>query len=155
MTVSVAGVLHDSICGGIAAAGFGVLFNVGFRTVPLCVGSGFLALAVRTSALSLGWGFEASSFAAALTLGLAVQLLPSSIRVSRNVLHVVGCIPMIPGAFAARAILALFAITQSASPTNDAHSAAMAFGLRVIFTLGALGTGLAIPALFLRSRQDP
>jgi len=148
MNASIQGVVNHSICGGIAAAGFGVLFNVGFRTVPLCAGSGALALAVRTTAIGLGLGFEAATFVAAITLGVVVQLLPSSIGVSRNVLHVVGCIAMIPGAFAAKAILALFAITQSASPTNDAFFAAMTFGLRAVFTLGALGTGLAIPALF-------
>lgn len=153
MSVSIASVLQDSICGGLAAAGFGVLLNVGFRTLPLCAASGALALAVRAVALGLGWGFEASSFVAALTLGFAMQLFPSSVGVSRNVLHVVGCIPMIPGAFAAKAILGLFAITQSSSVTNDTLLSAIAAGLRVMFTIGALGTGLAIPALLFRKRQ--
>jgi uncharacterized membrane protein YjjB (DUF3815 family) len=103
--------LHNSICGGLSAAGFGVLFNIKFRWLPWCAASGALALAFRTIALSGGWSLEAASFVAALALGLAVQLLPSRFGVSRNALHVLGCIPMIPGAFAARAILGLVAIT--------------------------------------------
>jgi uncharacterized membrane protein YjjB (DUF3815 family) len=153
MSASIASVFHDSICGGLAAAGFGVLFNVGFRTLPLCAASGALALAVRTAALGLGWGLEGSSFAAALALGFAIQLFPSSVGVSRNVLHVVGCIPMIPGAFAAKAILGLFAITQSSSVTNDTLLSAIAASIHVMFTIGALGTGLAIPSLIFRKRQ--
>jgi uncharacterized membrane protein YjjB (DUF3815 family) len=89
-----------------------------------------------------------------MAVGVAAQLLPSPIGVSRNALHVVGCIPMIPGALAAKAILGLFAITtQHSAPGNDTIIAAMDNSLRVMFTMGALGTGVAIPILLLRVRQ--
>ena len=45
--------LHQTVCGAIAAAGFGVLFNISFRSLPWCAVSGALALAVRTYCLSL------------------------------------------------------------------------------------------------------
>ena len=45
--------LHHTVCGGLAAAGFGVLFNVGFRELSWCAVSGALMLAVRTVALGL------------------------------------------------------------------------------------------------------
>jgi uncharacterized membrane protein YjjB (DUF3815 family) len=145
--------LHQTICGGLAAAGFGVLFNVGLRGLPWCAASGALALALRTVALGGGWRMEAASFAAALALGVAVQLLPSWVGVSRNALHVAGCIPMIPGGFAAKAILGLFAITaQHPIATNEAVIAAIENTLRVAFIMGALGTGVAIPTLLLRGR---
>jgi len=47
--------LHNTVCGGLAAAGFGVLFNVSFRGLPWCAASGALALALRTIALGAGW----------------------------------------------------------------------------------------------------
>src|SRR6478672_10604051 len=96
--------LLNTVCGSLAATGFGVLFNVGFRGLTWCAASGALALAVRTAAVAGGWSMESASFAAALAVGVAVQLLPSRVGVSRNALHVVGCVPMIPGAFAAKAI---------------------------------------------------
>ena len=146
--------LQDTVCGGLAAAGFGVLFNVGFRGLPWCAASGALALALRTVALGEGWSLEAASFVAAMAVGVAVQLLPSPIGISRNALHVVGCIPMIPGAFAAKAILGLFAITaQHSTATNETLIAVMDNTLRVTFTMGALGTGVAIPTLLLRVRE--
>jgi len=153
MSVSVLSVLHNCLCGGLSAAGFGVLFNVGFRTLPLCAASGGIALTVRSIALGFGWGFEASSFVAALAVGIAVQLLPPSVGASRNVFHVVGCIPMIPGVFAAKAILGLFATTTASSIQNDTLTGAITFGLRAMFTVGALGTGLAIPALVFRDHE--
>jgi uncharacterized membrane protein YjjB (DUF3815 family) len=144
---------HHAVCGGLAAAGFGILFNIGFPAVPLCAACGGLMLAVRTVALGLGWNLEAASFLAALAGGVVVQMLPSTMGVSRNALHVVGCIPMIPGGFAAKAMLGLFAITTSHSTaTNEILIAAMDNILRVMFTIGALGTGLAIPTLLLPIR---
>jgi uncharacterized membrane protein YjjB (DUF3815 family) len=96
---------------------------------------------------------DAAPFAAALTVGAAVQLLQSRIRVSRNALDVAGCIPMIPGGFATKAILGLFAaISQHPNAANDVFVTALENTLRVASTIGALGTGLAIPTLVLRVR---
>lgn len=145
--------IHQTICGAIAAAGFGVLFNVGFRSLPWCAASGALALAVRTYCLGLGWNLEGASFAAALTVGAAVQVLRARTKISQNALDVVGCIPMVPGSFAAKAILALFALSsvETANATETLVTA-MQFTLRVMFTIGAIGTGLAIPTILLRVR---
>ncbi len=145
--------LHNLACGAIAAAGFGVLFNVGFRLIPWCAASGATALAVRTCCLGFGWSLEGASFAAALVLAAGVHLLRAHTELSPNALDVVGCIPMVPGSFATNAILGLFALT--AGSTNNAADAlltAMQYTLRVIFTIGAIGTGLAIPTLLLRVR---
>ena len=147
--------LHQTICGGLAAAGFGVLFNIGYRALPWCAASGALALAVRTVTLEWAWGLPAASFAAALTVGVIVQLLQSRSGVSSNALAVVGCIPMIPGGVATKAILGLFAVAaQHPSATNQTLVTAVENTLRVMFTIGALGTGLALPTLQLRMRGN-
>jgi uncharacterized membrane protein YjjB (DUF3815 family) len=146
-------VLHQTACGGLAAAGFGVLFNVGIRTLAWCAVSGALALAVRTVALQSGGSLVAASFVAALAVGAAAHLLETRIGVSSNALAVVGCIPMIPGAVAARAILGLFAVTaQPLAASADAFFEALEDALRVAFSTGALGTGVAIPTLLMRAR---
>jgi hypothetical protein len=50
------------------------------------------------------------------------------------------------GGFATKAILGLFAImAQHPGATNDTLLAALENTQRVAFTIGALGTGLAIP----------
>jgi uncharacterized membrane protein YjjB (DUF3815 family) len=146
---------HQAACGAIAAAGFGVLFNVGFRMLPWCAVSGAIALTMRACCLGLGMNLEGASFAAALTVGAAVQLLWRRTDISQDVLDVVGCIPMVPGSFAAKAILGLFALTTSAvANESDTLITATQYTLRVLFTMGAIGTGLAIPALLLRVRTS-
>ena len=145
--------LHQMICGAIAAAGFGVLFNIGFRSLPWCAASGALALAVRTCCLDgLHWNLEAATFAAALTVGAAVQVLRFRTDISQNALDVVGCIPMVPGSFAAKAILGMFALTSNTVDPSETLFTAVQYALRVTFTVGAIGTGLAIPTLLLRVR---
>ena len=94
-----------------------------------------------------------AQFVAALTVGAAKQMIQSRVGVSNNALDVLGCIPMIPGSIAAKAILGLFAVSaQKSGATHDTLVTALENSLRVAFTIGALGTGLAIPTLLLRAR---
>jgi uncharacterized membrane protein YjjB (DUF3815 family) len=146
--------LHQIICGAVAAMGFGVLFNISFRSLPWCALTGGLALAVRSYCLSyLGWNLEGSSFAAALIVSSAVVVLRTHVKVSQNALDVVGCIPMVPGKFAAQAILGMFALTSTdPDHATETLTVAVQYTLRVMFTIGAIGTGLAIPALMRRVR---
>ncbi len=147
--------LHQTVFGAMAAAGFGVLFNVAPRRLPWCAASGAVALAVRTCCLGLGWKLEGASFAAALTVAAAVQLLEAGTAGPPSALHVVGCIPMVPGSFAAKAILGLFALTTGSSESDSGTFViAMQYALRVVFTIGAIGTGLAIPMLLRRARAS-
>lgn len=148
-------ILHQTLFGGIAAMGFGVLFNMRERHLLWCGISGGLALAVRTVGLQLGWSLEAASFAAALAVGGTVQMFQKRIGVSRNILDVAGCIPMVPGGFAAKAILGLFALTAP-NPVNADETliTSVEYFLRAAFTVGAIGTGLAIPSLMLRVLEN-
>jgi uncharacterized membrane protein YjjB (DUF3815 family) len=146
-------ILHQTLFGGVAAVGFGVLFNMSRRHLLWCGIAGGLALAVRTVGLQLGGSLEAASFAAALAVGSVVQMCQEHIGVSRNTLDVAGCIPMVPGGFAAKAILGLFALTAPVPVEPDQTLIlSVEYFLRVTFTIGAIGTGLAIPSLLLKVR---
>ena len=119
MSMDLLNFLEDGVCGALAAAGFGVLFNVGFGALPWCALSGALAMAVRTVVLQSGWTMESASLIAALVLGFALQLFPARMSVSPGALHVVGCIPMVPGGFATKAILGLLAVTVTTSGAGN------------------------------------
>ena len=59
---------------------------------------------------------------------------------------------MVPGAIASRAILAAFALSSpqaSKLPVDLVVADAISNALRVSFTLGAIGTGVAIPVLLI------
>jgi uncharacterized membrane protein YjjB (DUF3815 family) len=60
---------------------------------------------------------------------------------------------MIPGGLVAKAILGLFAITETPpAAIVETVPTALAYALRVTFLIFALGTGLAIPTVLLKVR---
>lgn len=148
--IDVIQLLHHSLFGALAAAGFGVLFNVSSRTLPWCTALGALALFVRTLAIQNAWRLDSASFLAALAVGAAVQILQSQFGQVGNPVAVAGCVPMVPGALAAKAILGLVVVTAPHPASADATLAtAIQDSLRVVLTIGAIGTGVAIPTLLL------
>ncbi|WP_026784592.1 threonine/serine exporter family protein [Pleomorphomonas koreensis] len=146
--------LHQALFGALAAAGFGVLFNFGFRALPWCAAAGALALAVRTVGQDLAWSLEGASFAAAIVTSCSVSALRRQLGPACNAVALSGCIPMVPGAFFGQALLGFLSVT--APNLVDAETTlivAVQSLLRVIFTLGAIGAGLLIPAHLLRNQD--
>ncbi|MCM5559929.1 threonine/serine exporter family protein [Pleomorphomonas sp. JP5] len=146
--------LHQAVFGALAAAGFGVLFNFGFRALPWCAAAGALALAVRTIGQDLAWSLEGASFAAAIVTSCSVSALRKQLGPACNAVALAGCIPMVPGAFFGQALLGFLSVT--APNLVDAEATlivAVQSLLRVIFTLGAIGAGLLIPAHLLRNQD--
>jgi hypothetical protein len=59
----------------------------------------------------------------------------------------------LPGSFAAKAVLGLFALTAiDSAHATESLVTAVQFTVRVLFTVGAIGTGLAMPRLLWRMR---
>ena len=147
LATAVAHLLHQALFGAVAAGGFGVLFNFGRRCLVWAVGFGAVALTVRTLALDAHWSLEAASFAAAFVTGALALVFRDRLGAAMETIALAGCIPMIPGAFFANALLGFFALTAPEVPELQAtvFQSLQAF-LRVIFTLGAIGAGLAVPA---------
>ena len=146
-------VAHQAAFGGLAAWGFGVLFNFDGRSLVWCTALGALALGVRTLALAGGWSLEAASFAAALAAGAVVALSSRQRGEGADMIALAGCIPMVPGAFFGKAILGLFLVTAPARAHAEQTAIFTVVAMtRVILTLGAIGAGLAIPQQMSRHR---
>jgi uncharacterized membrane protein YjjP (DUF1212 family) len=148
-------ILHQAFFGGIAAAGFGILFNAPPRILGLCFASGAFALAVRTSFQGYGASLPVASFAAALALATMDRTWQRTQSPQGSVLAVVGCIAMIPGGLAAKGLLGLFELIH-ATPESSVipFVATLENMLIVTFTLVAIGIGLIIPTLVYPSRSE-
>jgi uncharacterized membrane protein YjjB (DUF3815 family) len=154
MTIDLVHLAHQTLFGAVAASGFGILFNFGWRELPWCAASGALALATRTLGLDDGWTLEAASFVAAAVVGCGARVLRARLGIASNALAVTGCIPMVPGSFAAQTIFGLFALTVPQPDHADVMVVTtMEYMLRVVFTFGAIGAGLSITMHILRSRD--
>jgi len=102
--------------------------------------------------LDAGWTVEAASFTAAAAVGCAGRVLRARLGIASTALAVSGCIPMVPGSFAAQAIFGLFELTSlHLDDPGKVAMTTMEFTLRVIFTIGAIGAGLSMATHIFRS----
>jgi uncharacterized membrane protein YjjB (DUF3815 family) len=144
---------HQALFGAVAAVGFGVLFNIGPRNLLRCAALGALALTIRTFCQHDGWSLEAATLMAAISTGGIVYLVRPRPGEAPNALALAGCIAMVPGAFFIEALLGFLSLTsQPPDQANATIVQSLTALLRVIFTLGAMGTGLTIPAQLARGR---
>lgn len=139
---------HQAFFGGIAAGGFGILFNCPPRMIWQCFASGAMALAVRTACQAANMNLAEASFAAALLVATVERVLQEFESSRGSILSLVGCIPMVPGSIATKGLMDLYAMLR-AHPSEEIL--VVADGMRnlfeVTFTLAAIGTALAIPRL--------
>jgi uncharacterized membrane protein YjjB (DUF3815 family) len=144
-------IIHQAIFGGIAAAGFGVLFNYPRHWLPMSFASGMLALTVRTLALDFGCPLPLASFYAATVVSLGVEFLRSWPNLTRGVLAVVGCIPMVPGSLASKAVIDLFYISRVTNVDASLLVETAENVCRFTLTMAAMATALVLPGLCRRA----
>lgn len=147
-------ILHQAFFGGIAAAGFGILFNTPPRLLGFCFASGALALGARTYLQSHDLGLPLSSFLAALLLATLDRTWQKAQSLQGSVIAVVGCIAMVPGSLAAKTLIGLFSLVHATPETSVIPLVATLEGLLIVtFTLIAIGIGLIIPTLVYPERD--
>jgi len=147
-------IIHQAVFGGIASAGFGILFNCSPRTILHCLASGAMALAIRTACQSANLNLPESAFFAALSVAAAERVLQPFQETRGSIIALVGCIPMVPGSLAAKGLTNLFTLLQ-ARPGEEIAAATngMRNLLEVTLTLAAIGTALAIPQLIYPGKE--
>jgi len=116
--------------------------------LPLCYGADALALAARTAGQDLGGSLAVSSFFAALLVAIVDKIWQEFPSPRGSVLAVVGAIPMVPGSLAAKVFISVFAFLRSGQSLGiESTIATWDNLLMLVFTLAAIGTGLALPSL--------
>ena len=114
-------VIHQAVFGSIAAAGFGILFNCSPRIIVYCVGSGAVALAIRTACQAAGANLPEAAFFAALAVATMERVLQPLQHARGSIIALVGCIPMIPGSMVARGLMNLFTLLH-ARPDGESRA---------------------------------
>ena len=113
--------------------------------------SGMLALTVRTLALDSDCPLPLASFYAALTVSLGVEFLRGWPNLTRGVLAVVGCIPMVPGSLASKAIIGLFSISHANHVDTTLLMETAENICKFALAMSAMATALVLPSLCRRA----
>lgn len=140
--------LDDALFSAIPAIGFAMLFNVPARLLPLCAIGGAAGHASRTLMMHMGLGIEPASLLAAAFIGVIGVYWSRRYLVPRPVFTVASMIPMIPGTFAFKTIIGIFAL-HADGYSVEVMSIISKNGLTTLFILMALCFGLAIPSVVL------
>lgn len=138
-------VLLAALMGGVAAAGFAVLFDVPRRYLLGSGLVGLVAILVRASALAVAWPIEVANLLAGFSIGLSSELLARRVGCPYSFMAMPGYIPLVPGAVFFAGILHLVAGDYVAGLSSLVQA-------QIILLAIALGMG-SIPVLFPTNRK--
>lgn len=146
-------ILEKCLWSGIAAVGFGILFNIPPRTILPVFLLGAIAGCIKFTTLHYEHGFILASFLAAGFVGFACIPISSRIHTSPFVLSIPSIIPMIPGYFGYKTLLGILklAVTENIHKDTAEFFFALHNGLLLVFILLALSIGISLPWLALRN----
>lgn len=144
--------IDDMFFSMIAAIGFAMLFNVPTKTLKFCAMGGAIAHGSRFLMMHYGVPIEWGSFFAATLIGIIGVFWSKRYLAHPKVFTMASVIPMFPGVFAYKAMIALVQINHL-GVTLPLLSDLIENFLKAMFIVGGLGLGLAVPGLlFYRLR---
>jgi len=154
MMINAINFIELAIWSGIAAVGFGVLFNIPKKAIVTVFALGFGAGFIKFILLKFaGFDIISSSLIAAIFVGILSTPLSHKIHQPPVVFSIPAVIPMIPGFFAYKTILSVMKFTfmeHDNAKRLDLIEAIFSNGFTMIFILIALTVGVSFPLLILR-----
>lgn len=144
--------LPDVVSAGVAVAAYGSFFNMPWRSLPILIGVGMVAHALRWVLLGAGASVPLGALAACLLVGCLITPLSDRRRLPFGACAFACVVSLIPGVFmfqAASDAVTLTGLGSTAPPSmlvdllDDIATAA--------FVLLAMGAGLIVPKMIIDS----
>ncbi|WP_282053737.1 threonine/serine exporter family protein [Maribacter luteus] len=142
-----------SIWSGIAAVGFGILFNIPRKTILVVFFLGLAAGLVKFFLIDLNINIVLSTLVAASFVGILSSPLAHKVHHPPVVFSIPPVIPMIPGYYAYETVLSIMSFTfmEKDSQKRMELMASIFFnGFTTIFILIAITIGVSLPLLLSR-----
>ena len=145
-------IIIKSLAAGVAAIGFGILFNVPQRTILPIIILGTAGGLIKFGTMHFEVGIVLASFLAAIVIGI-ISIQMAHFRNSPPlVFYIPSVIPMIPGFFIYKMMLGFMSLSNITD--NELYIRNLIqtvnFGTKATFILISLGIGVAFPMLILR-----
>ncbi|MDR9828296.1 threonine/serine exporter family protein [Vibrio sp. FNV 38] len=152
MMTLVIGLAEDMLLASVPAIGFAMVFNVPQKALIYCGLGGAIGHGSRYLMLHFGMPIEwATFFAAALVSMIGIQWSQRFLA-HPKVFTVAAMIPMVPGVFAFKAMIALIELNYLGYSEALMSVLSQNF-LKAIFIISALAVGLAVPGLLFYRRK--
>ena len=145
--------IEVSIWSGIAAVGFGILFNIPKSTIFTVFTLAFFAGLIKFTLIHFGVNIILATFLGILFVSFVGMPIAHKIHHPPVVFCIPPAIPMIPGYFAYETILAIMNflfIEKDALKKAELISDIFSNGLTMVFILISIAIGISLPLLLLR-----
>ena len=153
MITTILSLLEVAIWSGIAAVGFGILFNIPRKAIFTVFILGLSAGLIKFLLLKFNINIVLASFIAASFVGVLSMPLAHRIHQPPVVFSIPAVIPMIPGYFAYETILSIINFTFmeiDSVKRIEIMEAIFSNGFTMMFILISLTVGVSFPMLLLR-----
>lgn len=146
--------LRDVCAAGVAVAAYAAFFNMPWRTVPVPIGMGMVAHALRWKLLALGASLQLGAFLACLLAGAVMTLVAHRLRMPFGALAFASVVSLIPGVYMFQtASEALDVVNLGANLSVDTLTGLMRDGATATLVLLAMASGLIIPRMCFNARM--
>nr|WP_059123284.1 threonine/serine exporter family protein [Vibrio sp. MEBiC08052] len=146
------GLLNDMFFASIPAVGFALVFNVPVPALKYCALGGAIGHGCRFLLMKYGMPIEWGTFFAATLVGMIGVHWSHRFLAHPKVFTVAALIPMVPGVFTYRAMIAMVEINHLGF-TPELFSVLMENFLKAMFIIAGLAVGLAVPGLLFYRRK--
>lgn len=145
-------IVIKSFAAGVAAAGFGILFNVPQRTILPVVILGAVGGLIKFVTMHFGIGIVFASFLAATTIGVLSIRMAHFKNSPPLVFYIPSVIPLVPGFFIYKMMLGIMSLSSITDMNLYLQNLinTVNFGVKATFILISLGIGVAVPMLITR-----
>lgn len=144
--------LNDMFFALIPAIGFAMVFNVPPKYLPYCALGGAIGHGLRMLLIQHGVHIEWATLAASTSVGLIGVYYSKKLHVPPSIFTVAAMIPMVPGVFVYKAMIAIVEINHRGFSIELWKIFAENF-ITGISVIAALAVGLATPMLLFYRRR--
>lgn len=141
-------IITECLFAAVPALGFAVAFNVPAKYLKFCAVGGALGFLARSVMLENGKQISLATFIASILVSFYAVLWAQRSMAHPRVISVASIIPMIPGVYAYKTMIAVVELANQGYDMAMMQSA-VENGLKTFFILGAIAFGLAIPGLLI------
>jgi len=148
-------VAFDALWAGLAACGFAVLFNTPHKMLPTIFLIGAVSHGLRAALMKLGVvGIEAGTLFAGVVIGFAALGFARARHVPVVVFALPSAIPMVPGAFAFKAMLGMLRLVGQSGAADPALATdALVSAIKTALILAAIVVGVGTPSMVFRQED--
>lgn len=146
------GLLNDMFFAAIPAVGFALVFNVPQKALMYCAIGGAIGHGSRYLMMHFGIPIEWATFFAATLVGMIGVHWSHKFFAHPKVFTVASLIPMVPGVFAFKAMIALVELNHKGFSPELFAMLTTNF-LKAMFIIAGLAVGLAMPGLLIYRRR--